>query len=101
VTLPDYGWLRARLETPEGRARIAKASELAAVARELGGSSAQLAIAWCLLNPNVSTVILGASSAEQLRENLRSLELVPRLTGGVVERIESILQNRPELPQQF
>ena len=62
---------------------------------------AQLAIAWCLKNPNVSTVILGASSSAQLEENLNSLDVVSSLTGEVTERIEGVLQNRPVLPTQW
>jgi voltage-dependent potassium channel beta subunit len=101
TTLPDYDWLRERIESAEGRRRIETARELASVARELGVPLAQLSIAWCLLNPGVSTVILGASSVAQLRENLASLDVVPRLTADVRERIESILGNRPELPEQL
>jgi len=58
----------------------------------------KLAIAWCLKNPHVSTVILGASRVEHLQETLNSLEVVPLLTPDVEERIENILGNKPELP---
>ena len=61
----------------------------------------QLAIAWCLKNPNVSSVILGASTPEQLRENLGSVERVDLLTDETLEEIEGILGNRPKLPTQF
>ena len=64
-------------------------------------SPAQLAIAWCLKNPNVSTVILGASRLEQLQENLKAVDKVELLTDEVVERIEGVLQNRPEPPVQW
>ncbi|MEM7244957.1 MAG: aldo/keto reductase [Acidobacteriota bacterium] len=101
MALPEYGWLRERLESEEGRAQVGMAVELGKVADELGVSLSKLAIAWCLLNPNVSTVILGASRPSQLEENLAALDVVPQLQGDVVERIESILGNRPELPQQF
>jgi aryl-alcohol dehydrogenase-like predicted oxidoreductase len=101
MSLPEYGWLKERLESSEGRARVARAKELAALAAELGGTPAQLAIAWCLKNPHVSTVILGATKPAQLAENLAALELVPRLDAAALERIEGIVQNRPELPQQF
>lgn len=101
MALADYGWLRERLESDEGAAQVAKARELASVAADLGVSLARLAIAWCLTNPNVSTVILGASRASQLEENLGALDVVPKLTADVLERIEEILGNRPELPQQF
>ena len=53
------------------------------------------------MNPNVSTVILGASNLGQLRENLGSLDVVERLDDAVLERIEAVLDNKPELPKQF
>jgi aryl-alcohol dehydrogenase-like predicted oxidoreductase len=62
-------------------------------------SIARLAIAWCLKNPNVSTVILGASKAGQLEENLKAVDDLEKLDDGAMERIEEILQNKPELPQ--
>jgi len=101
MQLPNYGWLRARLETDEGRDGIRRARGLEPIARELDMKPAQLAIAWCLKNPDVSTVILGASRVEQIHENLRSLDLVDRLTPEVMERIESVLDNKPVLPTQF
>ena len=101
MALPDYEWLRERMETEEGRAKIAKAGELQSVANDLGISMAQLAIAWCLKNPNVSSVILGASNVEQLEQNLASADKLDLLTDEVLERVETILDNRPELPTQF
>jgi voltage-dependent potassium channel beta subunit len=101
MSLPDYQWLRERIESPEGKANVRKAAELEGLARRLGVSLARLAIAWCLKNPNVSTVILGASKVDQLRENLESLDVVAQLTGEVMEEIEGVLGNRPELPQQW
>jgi len=101
VTLAEYDWLRARLESPAGRANVATAAAIEPLARELGLTPAQLAIAWCLKNPHVSTVILGVSNAAQLRENLGSLDGVARLTPPVLERIEAVLGNRPELPAPF
>jgi len=101
MSLPDYQWLRERIETDEGKAQIRKAAELGGLARELGIPLAQLAIAWCLKNPNVSTIILGASSVDQLRQNLESIDKLELLTGDVMERIEAVLCNRPELPTQF
>jgi voltage-dependent potassium channel beta subunit len=64
--------------------------ELELVARELGCSLAQLAIAWCARNPRVSTVITGASSVSQVEENMKAADVVPRLTGQVMERIDAI-----------
>jgi voltage-dependent potassium channel beta subunit len=101
MALPDYQWLRERIESEEGRAQTRRAGELQQVARELGMPLAQLAIAWCLKNPNVSTVILGASSIEQLQENLGALGMVTLLNEEAMERIEGVLKNRPQLPEQF
>ena len=101
MTLPGYEWLRERLESDEGRARVKQTAELAALAKELGASVAQLALAWCLVNPHVSTVILGATQAAQLRENLAALEFVAKLDAGVLERIEKIVDNKPEPLARF
>jgi voltage-dependent potassium channel beta subunit len=101
MSLPDYRWLRERMESDEGRAQIRKAEELKGLAKELGVPLARLAIAWCLKNPNVSTVILGASSVEQLRENLSAPDTVAQLTDELMERIDELLQNKPQLPTQF
>ncbi len=101
MTLPAYDWLRERLESIEGRQQITTSALLKPVADDLGCSMAQLAIAWCLKNPRVSTVILGASRVEQLDENLAALDVVESLNQEVMERIETILGNKPELPEQF
>ena len=65
--------------------------KLEAIAKELGCSLAQLALAWCLKNPNVSTVITGASRASQVEENLRAAEFAPKITAEMKERIEAIV----------
>ena len=102
MRLPDYDWLRERvIDSDEGRASIRKATQVAAVARELGMRPSQLAIAWCLKNPHVSTAILGVSRVEQLAENLEALDHVESLTDEVLQRLEGVLQNKPELPTQF
>ena len=101
MALEQYKFLRDGLESAEGQQRVAKAQELAAIANDLGSSLAQLAIAWCLTNENVSSVILGASRASQLTENLATLDVLEKLDGGVLERIEAILGNKPEPPQEF
>jgi voltage-dependent potassium channel beta subunit len=84
ATLPGYEWVRRSVEDPE---RAAVVRRLAAIAGEAGLDMAQLSIAWCLLNPNVSTVILGASSPAQLRHNLRALDVVPQVTKELAERL--------------
>jgi len=77
--------------------KLAVAGRLADLAAELSITPAQLSIAWCLKNPHVSTVMLGATRVEQLRENLKAAEAVALLTPEVMERIEAIVGNKPEL----
>jgi voltage-dependent potassium channel beta subunit len=101
ANLEGYEWLRKRLTGEEAQENIKKVIQLEKVAGDLGCSTAQLALAWCLLNPNVSTVITGASKASQLEENLKALDILPQLTPDVVESIEEILANKPELPQDM
>lgn len=62
---------------------------------ELNCSVAHLALAWVAVNPNTSTVILGASRPEQVLDNLKALEVIPKLTPEVLEKIEAILENKP------
>jgi voltage-dependent potassium channel beta subunit len=95
-TLEGYEWLRSRFEGEQAMANIEKVRKLAPIADDLGCTQAQLAIAWCLVNPRVSTVITGASRSEQVVENMAAMEVVERLTPEVLERIESVVGNRPE-----
>jgi len=88
ATLKGYEWLAERLTDP---AKIAVARRLAPLAADLGCTMAQLALAWCLKNPQVSTVITGASRASQITENLRALDVVARLTPDVMARIDILL----------
>ena len=83
---PGYEWLRDAVLENDG-SRLEKVRRLAPIAAELGVSMAQLAIAWCLVNPHVSTVMLGASKLEQLEQNLAALDLLPRLDAAVLKRI--------------
>jgi voltage-dependent potassium channel beta subunit len=101
ATLPGYEWLRPLFEGEDAKERIPKVEALGKLAQGLGCTLAQLAIAWCLRNPHVSTVILGASKVEQLEENLKALEVVSLLTPEVQERCEAILQNRPKPVTEF
>jgi len=90
ATLPGYEWLRDYLTDP---ARNQAVEALVPIAKDLDTSLGQLAIAWCLANPHVSSVILGASNVEQLYENLGALEVVDRLTPEVRERIQAAVGN--------
>ncbi len=94
VNLPGYEWLKAMVESEEGQSRIKKASELAKVADEIGTTMPKMALAWCLKNPNVSTVITGASRVSQVVENFDALDVVSLLTDDVMETIEGILDNK-------
>lgn len=96
VNLKGYGWLKEIFESEKGKRRIEKARQLTKVADDLGTSLAKLSLAWCLKNPNVSTVITGASRVEQVQENMQALEVVPQLTDDVMQTIENILDNKPE-----
>jgi voltage-dependent potassium channel beta subunit len=98
---PGYEWLRKKLESPEGQAKLDKVRKLSGVARELGIPMAGLALAWCLKNPHVSTVITGASKPEQVSENMKALDYVAQLGDDVMAAIEDILQNRPEPEADF
>lgn len=99
--LSGYEWLRPRFEGDEPQRRIAKVRQLAPIAEELGCSLAQLAIAWCLTNPNVSTVITGASRPEQVSENMKAMDVVGKLSPEVLDRIEKIVDNKPTPEQDW
>ena len=91
ATLKGYEWLKNHMiDSERGQARMEKIRNLKPIADELGVSLSKMSIAWCLLNPNVSTVILGASKVEQLKENLESLEVVPLLTEEIQRKLASI-----------
>ena len=92
ATLPGYDWLWKFVFTPE---RLEKVKALVPISQELGCTMAQFSLAWCLKNPHVSTVITGASKVEQVHENMKALDVVPKLTAEVMERIEGILGNKP------
>ncbi|HEV2622740.1 MAG TPA: aldo/keto reductase [Frateuria sp.] len=89
---PGYEWLREGV-LGQGDERLGKVRALQPIAADLGASLAQLAIAWCLLNPHVSTVMLGASKREQLEQNLGALDLLPRLDAAVAQRIQQVIES--------
>lgn len=92
AALEGFDWLRDFVTDP---GRIQKVKRLQTLAGDLGVQLSQLALAWLLKNPNVSTVITGASSAAQVHENMKSLDVVEKLTPEVLECIEEILENKP------
>jgi aryl-alcohol dehydrogenase-like predicted oxidoreductase len=99
MSLPDYKFLRDNMESKEGVNNIKKVERLRKITDKLGISLAQLSIAWCLKNKNVSTVILGATNTKQLDENLKSIEFKDLLSENIMSSIENILNNKPT-PEQ-
>lgn len=92
LNMKKLEWLRERSLTEE---RIQKVTKIKQIADQLNVSVPQLAIAWCAQNPNVSTVILGASKVTHLQENLKSLDVLPLLTNEINMKIETVLANKP------
>lgn len=88
AALDGYEWLRDMVTDPEANARV---KELQAVADDLDCTLAQLAIAWCAANPNVSSVITGASRVAQVHENLVALDVLDQFDDDVLERIDEIM----------
>jgi len=101
MDLEGYEWLRKRLESPEGKTQLEKVRQLTPIADRLDCTTAQLAIAWCLQNPNVSTVITGASRPEQVEENMAALDVADRLTHDIHREINEVLANPPAGPENF
>jgi aryl-alcohol dehydrogenase-like predicted oxidoreductase len=89
------------LKSPAGQAKIEKVKKLTAIAEKLGGNASQLALAWAAKNPNVSTVILGATKVEQIHDNCKAIKLLEKLTPEIMEEIEGILDNKPKPTPTF
>lgn len=96
--LPELEWLKNQLQHEDTFKKVEKVKKLVALTEEIGTSLPQLALAWCAKNPDVSTVILGASKVAQLEENLKAIEVLEKLTPEIMERIENILDNKPKIP---
>jgi len=90
ATLEGYAFLRDSLTDPAKNNVVA---ELESVARDLGATLSQLALAWCLVNKNVSTVITGATRVEQLNENMKALEVLPKLTPELLGKVDAIVRS--------
>lgn len=95
MSLAGMEWLKNRNLNAED---LEKSQALNELALGIGTTLAKMAVAWCLKNPQVSTVILGASKPHQLEETLDALQVTSLLTSEVMDRIEAILQNKPKLP---
>lgn len=80
---------------------LKKVRNLKPIADELDVPMSQLAIAWCAANPNVSSVITGATKEYQIQENMKAIDLIPKLTPDVMEKIEAVVQSKPKRPESF
>lgn len=92
-SLKGFDWLREKLTD---QAAIEKVKKMQEIASSLGITMAQMAIAWCVKNPNISTVITGASRVEQVTENMKAMQAVEKLTPEIMSAIENILGKLPE-----
>jgi voltage-dependent potassium channel beta subunit len=91
TSVPGMEWLREEITGPAGRPKLEKVRGLKRVADELGCTRTQLAIAWCLRNPHVTTAITGATRRAQVTENMGALAVVAKLTPDVMTRIDEIV----------
>ncbi len=96
VNLPGYEWLKEMILGEGGKARLEAVRQLSKLAADLGTTMPRMAIAWCLKNPHVSTVITGASKVEQVTENMEAIKVVPLLTDEVMKKIDSITNGLTE-----
>jgi aryl-alcohol dehydrogenase-like predicted oxidoreductase len=94
--LEGFDWLKDRWVMDD---KVKKVKKLTAFAGELGVPVSTLSIAWTIKNPNVTTAILGATKKEQLLENLKALDVLPKLTDEVMLKIDEIMESKPKLPE--
>uniref|UniRef100_A0A8C4EQY3 Voltage-gated potassium channel subunit beta-1 n=1 Tax=Dicentrarchus labrax TaxID=13489 RepID=A0A8C4EQY3_DICLA len=95
ASLKGYQWMKDKILSEEGHRQQVKLKELQAVAERLGCTLPQLAIAWCLRNEGVNSVLLGASRTEQLMENIRAIQVLPKLSMSIVSELDNLLGNKP------
>ena len=96
----EGSWFKEEIE--RGGDMLQRVARLEPIAKELGATTGQLALAWTLKHPHVSSAIIGATSVEQVEENLKAVQLVDRIDAGMMGRIDEVLQNRPEsVPFRF
>ncbi|XP_070774299.1 voltage-gated potassium channel subunit beta-1 isoform X3 [Enoplosus armatus] len=101
ASMKPYQWLREKIMSEDGRKQQAKLKELAHIAEKLGCTLPQLAIAWCLRNEGVSSVLLGSSNPSQLTENLGAIQVIPKMTAGIASELDHILGNRPHSKKDY
>ncbi|KAJ0871721.1 putative NADP-dependent oxidoreductase domain-containing protein [Helianthus annuus] len=80
---------------------LKKVRKLQPIADELDVPMSQLAIAWCAANPNVSSVITGATKEHQIQENMKAINVIPKLTPDVMEKIDAVVQSKPKKPDSY
>ncbi|KAJ7537948.1 hypothetical protein O6H91_11G029100 [Diphasiastrum complanatum] len=95
-TLENYKSMADKLVVDEV---VAKVDKLKPIADELQVPLSQMALAWCASNPNVSTIITGATKESQIVENLKALDVIPKLTPDILDRIEAVVQTKPKQPE--
>ncbi len=93
----DISWLKDKLTGPEAQQQMKKVRALTSISKDIGTSMVRMALAWCLKNQNVSTVITGASKVSQVHDNMQAVEVKAKLTPEVMENIDTILDNKPRL----
>jgi voltage-dependent potassium channel beta subunit len=96
LAIPGFEWLKDKTFVQE-KLNLVRAYQT--IADELNVSMAALSIAWCIKNPNVSTAILGATKKEQLTENLKALDVLPKLNVEVMKKIDEVFGTKPKLPE--
>uniref|UniRef100_A0A672RZ74 Voltage-gated potassium channel subunit beta-1 n=1 Tax=Sinocyclocheilus grahami TaxID=75366 RepID=A0A672RZ74_SINGR len=101
ASLKSYQWLKEKILSEDGRKQQAKLKELTHIAERLSCTLPQLAIAWCLRNEGVSSVLLGTSNPAQLTENLGAIQVLPKITANVASDIDKILGNRPHSKKDY
>ncbi|TAF34633.1 MAG: voltage-dependent potassium channel subunit beta [Cytophagales bacterium] len=95
--IEGMGWLKEKLVGEEAKLKVEKVGILTEIASELGLSLPQLALAWVLKNPNVSTALTGASKPTQVIENMKAVLVLSKLTNEVMEAVEEVLANKPQI----
>ncbi|XP_056116095.1 voltage-gated potassium channel subunit beta-2 isoform X1 [Rhinichthys klamathensis goyatoka] len=101
ASLKPYQWLKEKILSEDGRKQQAKLKELTHIAERLSCTLTQLAIAWCLRNEGVSSVLLGTSNPAQLTENLGAIQVLPKITTQVASDIDKVLGNRPHSKKDY
>uniref|UniRef100_A0A3Q3XBG7 Voltage-gated potassium channel subunit beta-1 n=1 Tax=Mola mola TaxID=94237 RepID=A0A3Q3XBG7_MOLML len=101
ASLKGYQWMKDKILSEEGHRQQVKLKELQVVAERLGCTLPQLAIAWCLKNDGVNSVLLGASRTDQLMENIKAIQVLPKLSLSILSEVDNLLGNKPHTKKDF